>query len=210
MAALRKMYGAFNAGVKQAHPGTKATATPMWQFPAVEGSYPPVIYEGMDESYSHYLSEGYDYPWYPAHSVDALRELFAELLRVEAVNSRLTGMVSALDVRYPIDGGNPLTGARVPDADLKTSDGDTRVYRLLHSGRGVLLDLTDDPALRATANGWADRVDVVPAHCADERLNGAAVPSLVIVAVGLVPVILVCRGLGRRESEPEVGFTPET
>ena len=108
----------------------------------------------------------------PGHSVDALRELFAELLRVEAVNSRLTGMVSALDVRYPIDGGNPLTGARVPDADLKTSDGDTRVYRLLHSGRGVLLDLTDDPALRATANGWADRVDVVPAHCADERLNG--------------------------------------
>ncbi len=33
---------------------------------------------------------------------------------------------------------------------------------------------------------------------ADERLAGAAVPSLVIVAVGLLPVILVCRGLGRR------------
>ena len=33
---------------------------------------------------------------------------------------------------------------------------------------------------------------------ADERLSGAAVPSLVIVAVGLAPVILVCRGLGRR------------
>jgi iron(III) transport system permease protein len=32
----------------------------------------------------------------------------------------------------------------------------------------------------------------------DERLNGAAVPSLVIVGVGLLPVILVCRGLGRR------------
>ena len=73
MAALRKMYGAFNAGVRQAHPGAKTTATPMWQFPAVDGSYPPVIYEGMDESYSHYLSEGYHYPWYPAHSVDALR-----------------------------------------------------------------------------------------------------------------------------------------
>jgi iron(III) transport system permease protein len=32
---------------------------------------------------------------------------------------------------------------------------------------------------------------------ADERLSGAAVPSLVIAAVGLLPVILVCRGLGR-------------
>ena len=32
----------------------------------------------------------------------------------------------------------------------------------------------------------------------DERLAGAAVPSLVIVAVGLLPVIMVCRGLGGR------------
>ncbi len=32
----------------------------------------------------------------------------------------------------------------------------------------------------------------------DERLAGAAVPSLVIVAVGLVPVILICRQVGRR------------
>lgn len=32
---------------------------------------------------------------------------------------------------------------------------------------------------------------------ADERLEGAAVPSLVIVAVGLLPVILLCRKVGR-------------
>lgn len=40
----------------------------------------------------------------------------------------------------------------------------------------------------------------VQAHrlASDERLDGAAVPSLAIVAVGLLPVILVCRGLGRR------------
>lgn len=40
----------------------------------------------------------------------------------------------------------------------------------------------------------------VQAHrlASDERLAGAAVPSLVIVAVGLVPAILVCRGLGQR------------
>ena len=52
----------------------------------------------------------------------------------------------------------------------------------------------------------------VQAHrlAADERLNGAAVPSLVIVAVGLLPVILVCRGLGRQGRVTETGFTPET
>jgi iron(III) transport system permease protein len=31
----------------------------------------------------------------------------------------------------------------------------------------------------------------------DERLEGAAVPSLVIVAMGLLPVILICRQVGR-------------
>ncbi|NIZ15440.1 iron ABC transporter permease, partial [Phaeobacter sp. HF9A] len=40
----------------------------------------------------------------------------------------------------------------------------------------------------------------VQAHrlAADERLEGAAVPSLVIMAVGLLPVVLICRQVGRR------------
>ena len=40
----------------------------------------------------------------------------------------------------------------------------------------------------------------VQAHrlAADERLEGAAVPSLVIMAVGLLPVILICRQVGRQ------------
>jgi len=40
----------------------------------------------------------------------------------------------------------------------------------------------------------------VQAHrlASDERLEGAAVPSLVIVAVGLLPVILLCRTLKKR------------
>jgi len=32
----------------------------------------------------------------------------------------------------------------------------------------------------------------------DERLDGAAVPSLVIVAMGLLPVILICRQVSRQ------------
>jgi hypothetical protein len=73
MYALRTMYGTFNRSVRQVLPTAHITATPMWQFPAVDGSYPPVIYEGMTETYSHFLSEGYHYPWYPAHSVEFLR-----------------------------------------------------------------------------------------------------------------------------------------
>jgi iron(III) transport system permease protein len=51
----------------------------------------------------------------------------------------------------------------------------------------------------------------VQAHrlAADERLSGAAVPSLVIVAVGLLPVLLVCRSLGqRREEVPRATAAP--
>ncbi len=44
----------------------------------------------------------------------------------------------------------------------------------------------------------------------DERLSGAAVPSLVIVTVGLLPVILVCRGLGARRAEPDPAMVPDT
>jgi len=41
----------------------------------------------------------------------------------------------------------------------------------------------------------------VQAHrlASDERLEGAAVPSLVIAAIGLVPVILLCRQVARRQ-----------
>ena len=48
----------------------------------------------------------------------------------------------------------------------------------------------------------------VQAHrlAADERLDAAAVPSLVIAAIGLLPVILVCRNIaaeGRAATEPK-------
>ncbi len=38
----------------------------------------------------------------------------------------------------------------------------------------------------------------------DERLEGAAVPSLVIAAIGLLPVILLCRRIGRAQLETRV------
>ena len=44
------------------------------QAPSPKAEKEPVpTAEGMSESYSHFLSEGYHYPWYPAHSVDILR-----------------------------------------------------------------------------------------------------------------------------------------
>ena len=45
--------------------------------------------------------------------------------------------------------------------------------------------------------GWDTLAVQAYRLASDERLEGAAVPSLVILAVGLIPVILVCHRLGR-------------
>lgn len=92
---------------------------------------------------------------------DPLRELFGELIRYDDVKRHLAGIVSHLDTRYDLDAGeHPLLGRRMPPRPLVGADGETRIARLLHPGRGVLLDLSDDAAVRRAAAGWADRVDV--------------------------------------------------
>ena len=45
--------------------------------------------------------------------------------------------------------------------------------------------------------GWDTLAVQAYRLAADERLEGAAVPSLVIVAVGFLPVLLLCRRVGR-------------
>ena len=54
---------------------------------------------------------------------------------------RIAGMLSGLDVHYDLGDGHPLVGRRMPDLDLRTADGPTRVFALLHDARPVLLDL---------------------------------------------------------------------
>ncbi|WP_316527791.1 FAD-dependent monooxygenase [Kitasatospora brasiliensis] len=99
--------------------------------------------------------------------IDALRTVVAETLESVEVNDRLAGELSAVDVRYDLGGAHPLVGKRMPHRELTAPDG--AVYGslgLLERARGVLLDLAGAPELKAVADGWADRVDVVTATCA--------------------------------------------
>jgi 2-polyprenyl-6-methoxyphenol hydroxylase-like FAD-dependent oxidoreductase len=95
-----------------------------------------------------------------------LYEFFAQLMDLEQVNRFLADMISAADVRYELPGAaDPAAGGFVADLALTRPDGRTgRVRELFAAGRPVLLDLTDDPAVRKAAAGWADRVDVVTAR----------------------------------------------
>lgn len=111
----------------------------------------------------------------PGAQTDALREVFGSLMVFDDVNRHLRGMLTALEVRYPVDGDHPLAGRRVPDADLKTPDGATRVHELLHAARPVLLDLRGSAQVAAVAKGWADRVDLVEARSEDDHWTIPAV-----------------------------------
>ncbi|MEU3834242.1 rifampin monooxygenase [Streptomyces microflavus] len=95
----------------------------------------------------------------------ALREMFAKLMDFEEVNRYVTGMITAVDVRYDLGGGHELLGRRLRDLPL----GQGRLYELMHGGRGLLLDRTGELSVA----GWEDRVD----HVADaaEELDAPAV-----------------------------------
>lgn len=83
----------------------------------------------------------------------ALRELFSKLMDFAEVNRYVTGMITAVDVRYDFGEGHDLLGRRLRDLPLKQG----RLYELTHDGRGLLLDR----AGRLSVQGWADRVDHV-------------------------------------------------
>jgi hypothetical protein len=83
----------------------------------------------------------------------AVRRLVAELMDFEEVNRHLTEKIIAIGVRYDVGEGHELLGRRMRDVGLKRG----RLYELMHSGRGLLLDQTG----RLSVAGWADRVDHV-------------------------------------------------
>lgn len=95
----------------------------------------------------------------------ALRELFSKLMDFEEVNRYVTGMITAVEIRYDFGEGHELLGRRMRDVKLKQG----RLYELTHGGRGLLLDQTG----RLSVAGWADRVD----HVVDvsEELDAPAV-----------------------------------
>ena len=91
----------------------------------------------------------------------ALRDTMTELLGMDQPRRRIAGMLSGLDIHYDLGEGHPLLGRRMPDLDLHTADGPTRVFALLHDAWPVLLGLGAPGAFDIAP--WADRVRRVDA-----------------------------------------------
>ncbi len=119
----------------------------------------------------------------PDERHQALRDTMTELLGMEEPRRRIGAMLAGLDIHYDLGEGHPLLGRRMPDLDLETGDGPTRVYALLHDARPVLLNFGDSAGFDGAP--WADRVRLV-----DARHDGAWVLP-VIGEVVATPAVLI-------------------
>jgi 3-(3-hydroxy-phenyl)propionate hydroxylase len=98
----------------------------------------------------------------PDERHQALRDAMTELLTMDLPRRRIAGMLSALDIHYDLGDGHPLLGRRMPDLDVQTADGPTRIFALLHDARPVLVNLGEPGGFDMSP--WADRVRMVDAR----------------------------------------------
>lgn len=101
----------------------------------------------------------------PDERTAAVREVLAGLLALEPARVRMAAQLSGLDIRYDFGQGHPLLGRRMPDLDLRTSEGPVRTYALLRAAQPVLLELGLPGGFDLAP--WADRVRQVRAQCED-------------------------------------------
>lgn len=76
----------------------------------------------------------------PDDRTPVLGEFVAEMLAMDEPRKRFGAMIAGLDIRYDLGEGHPLLGRRMPDLDIATAAGPTRVSALLHDARPVLLN----------------------------------------------------------------------
>ena len=70
----------------------------------------------------------------------ALSDYFVEFLKMDGPRKAMAGELSALAIRYDLGEGHPLLGRRMPDLDIVTASGPTRVFALLHEARPLLIN----------------------------------------------------------------------
>jgi 2-polyprenyl-6-methoxyphenol hydroxylase-like FAD-dependent oxidoreductase len=109
-----------------------------------------------------------------------LVDTISELLGMDEPRKRFAGMMSGLDIRYDLREGHPLLGRRMPDLDLVTADGPSRVFALLHRARPLLLNLGGTG--RVDIAPWADRVQLI-----DAEYVGTCVSTWELPVLGAVP-----------------------
>ena len=135
----------------------------------------------------------------------ALRDTMTELLGMDEPRRRIAAMLSGLDIHYDLGEGHPLLGRRMPDLDVHTADGPTRVFTLLHDARPVLLDLGAPGGFDIVAVGESGPVGRRHAR----RRVGAPGPRRGRRAGGGADPTRRLRRLGRRPHRPRAAASAD-
>jgi bifunctional hydroxylase/dehydrase len=107
----------------------------------------------------------------PGEHVTALRELFARLVAQEQTFRTIAEEITDVDIRYEMgaNGGeqDPQLGRWAPNLELRAEDGPTCVAKLMRTGRGLFVDLSGRPEIRAVVDRWSNRIEAISAVCAE-------------------------------------------
>lgn len=106
----------------------------------------------------------------PSPSSRALEAIFRDLIDTRDGATYFAQRAWGIALRYDLGDDHPLTGRSVPDFLL--ADG-RRVNQHLRTGKGLLLDFSEHPSLRALASRWRDRIGYVAGDTA-ERMGARA------------------------------------
>lgn len=113
----------------------------------------------------------------------ALNGYIAEFLTMDEPRKRIAAEMSGLGVHYDFGEGHPLLGRRMPDLDLITANGPSRVFTLLHGAQGVVINFGEPRAIDISK--WSDRVQLIDAKYAGKwempAIGEVTAPSAVMV-----------------------------
>ncbi len=92
----------------------------------------------------------------------AVAGVLGDLLRLDEPARHIAGDMSGLATRYDLGEAHPLLGRRMPDRDLLTAKGPTRIAALLRDAKPLLLDFSGKTPLYP--GPWATRLTTLTAQ----------------------------------------------
>jgi 2-polyprenyl-6-methoxyphenol hydroxylase-like FAD-dependent oxidoreductase len=102
----------------------------------------------------------------PDPHAHAIANVVRDLIATREGTSYFVEKISGRSLRYDLGGDHPLVGSSAPDLEFK--DG-TRMGVLLHDGTGLLLDLSNKPALASLSQRWSGRLNYIVATAKDTK-----------------------------------------
>ena len=102
----------------------------------------------------------------PEPHARAIASVIRDLMQTRDAATYFVGKISGVSMRYSLPGDHPLIGCSSPDFEFE--DG-KRVGELLHGGKGLLLDFTEDRELYVLGQTRSERLKYAAARVKDNK-----------------------------------------